>query len=86
MQSMRENHGNDIDEISHIVDNGFIEEPENGIMADMRLKYKQNCLIKEQEHANDIWNYTKLSKSLQEQPIYATKYNHNLEGAIMNHY
>lgn len=47
MQSMRENHGNDIDEISHIVDNGFIEEPENGIMADMRLKYKQNCLIKE---------------------------------------
>ena len=38
------------------------------------------------DHENDKWSYTTLAKRFQEEPIYATKYNHNLEGSIMNHY
>lgn len=35
---------------------------------------------------NNHWEYSKISNELREKPIYATKYSHNLEGNIMNHY
>ena len=78
--------GNDIEEIHEIVDNGFIKEPEDGIMAEMRAKYQSNLRRMKHNEDKDKWSYTNLKQTMKEKPIYATKYNHNLEGAIMNHY
>ena len=59
---------------------------ENGIIAEHRMKYHRNVKRMKKEHENDKWSYTTLAKRLHAEPIYATKYNHNLEGSIMNHY
>lgn len=43
MQSVRQGFGGDLEDIKHIVDNNFVKEPENGIISQMRSKYRSNC-------------------------------------------
>ena len=64
----------------------FKGEPANGVIATHRREYFRFCRRRQRDEDADTWAYAKLEKGLQEEPIYATKYSHNLEGAIMNHF
>lgn len=44
------------------------------------------CRRRQRQEEADAWAYSKLEKQMREEPIYATKYSHNLESNIMNHF
>lgn len=96
-QKVVEEHDEDLDDIRQQfdADHGiemignvpvFTGEPENGVIATHRKNYYKFCRRRQRQEDADAWAYSKLETQMREQPIYATKYSHNLEGSIMNHF
>lgn len=60
--------------------------PQVDLLAQHRQKYARSHKVHERERQSGRWSYARLLKELQERPIDCTKYNHTLEGNVMNHY
>ena len=60
--------------------------PQNDMLKRHREEYKAYKQQYAQNWKEHKWSLENLTKQLQENPIYGTKYNYTLEGEVMNHY
>lgn len=56
------------------------------LLAEHRHKYTSFHKAYKRDQQSGRWSYACLLKELQDRPIYCTKYNHTLDGTVMNYY
>lgn len=66
-------------------DNGKTYEKMD-LLKEHREKYRNYLKQYKLDEQNEKKTYKNLLKEIQDKPIYCVKYNHTLEGQVMNHY